>query len=263
MGRFSRSFEKQLHRLKRKKPRKVERMSKHYRKMLDECSHNLIEKKVNLFLIYSIKWPMSQASMTNLENITNSEVNSPLLLSSLHLLSIGFLIVSLDNSSFVTKYCTILDGIFRVHKSRLSDQMDHQFDLKTCTLSFPEERTRDIQFALLNKDNQKIFIRGNNIYSMGRLLNTLAKYVEITGSSQRVFNRSSSPSHLYSDLELPSMKHLYQSASQISDVLSRHHSERNSTPSIQHENDIYDQPKFEDQLSIPPRPRDRIKNQYR
>ena len=159
-----------------------------------------------------------------------------------------------------------------MHKSRLSDQMDHQFDLKTCTLSFPEQRTRDIQFALLNKDNQKIFIRGNNIYSMGRLLNTLAKYVEITGSSQSVFTRSSSPSHHYSDLELPSnnknvtpMKHLYQSASQISEeknvVLSRRHSE------MQHEtmplNDVYDQPKFEDQLSIPPRPRDRMKNEYK
>lgn len=150
-----------------------------------------------------------------------------------------------------------------MHKSRLSDQMDQQFDLKTCTLSFPEERTRDIQFVLLNKDKEKIFIRGNNIYSMGRLLNTLAKYVEITGSS-------SASSHLYSDLELPS----------TIDEEKRHQSERNSTPLIQHEtmhlNEVYDQPKFSDQMtmnfdrnnhqhqiSIPPRPRDRLKNEYR
>ena len=44
---------------------------------------------------------------------------------------------------------------------------------------------------------------------MGRLLNTLAKYVEITGSSQHVFtsvtNRTSTPlnrsSHIYSDVD--------------------------------------------------------------
>ena len=208
---------------------------------------------------------------------------------------VGFLIISLDNSSFTTKYCTILNGIFRVHKSRLSDQMDHQFDLKNCSLSFPEERTRDIQFALTNKDNQKIFIRGNNIYSMGRLLNTLAKYVEITGSSQNVFKREkSSPPHVYSYVDLPSnmmknlsitmpMKNIYHSASQLYDdrrvVLSRRSSERNITP-IQHEtmplNDVYDQPKFStdqipslnidrnnNHISIPPRPRDRTKNEYR
>ena len=59
--------------------------------------------------------------------------------------------------------------------------------LNRCKLSFPEERTRDIQFALIDEQVRTIFIRGNNIYSMGRLLNTLAKYVEITGSSQFVF----------------------------------------------------------------------------
>ncbi|UJR13345.1 hypothetical protein I4U23_000363 [Adineta vaga] len=99
----------------------------------------------------------------------------------------GFLVISFDNITFVTKYCTIVDGIFRIHKSRLSDQTDQEFDLNRCTLSFPEERTRDIQFALIDEELGRIFIRGNNIYTMGRLLNTLAKYVEITGSSQNVF----------------------------------------------------------------------------
>jgi len=88
----------------------------------------------------------------------------------------------------VTKYCTIIDGCFRIHKSRLSDQTDHIYDLTNCSLTFPEERTRDIQFALIDKtNNEKIFIRGNHIYTMGRLLNTLSKYVEIRGSSQSVF----------------------------------------------------------------------------
>jgi hypothetical protein len=85
-------------------------------------------------------------------------------------------------------------------------------------LSFPEERTRDIQFALIDEQVGTIFIRGNNIYSMGRLLNTLAKYVEITGKSQFAFpspesetstpvtqhrqaTGSSSQSHIYSDVE--------------------------------------------------------------
>ena len=134
------------------------------------------------------------------------------------LLSPGFLVVSLDNQTFVTKYCTIVDGIFRVHKSRLSEQTDHEFSLNHCTLSFPEERTRDIQFALIDEQVGTIFIRGNNIYSMGRLLNTLAKYVEITGSSQFAFpspesegstpvtphrqaTASSSQPHIYSDVE--------------------------------------------------------------
>jgi hypothetical protein len=116
----------------------------------------------------------------------------------LYFLPVGFLVISLDNSTFVTKYCTIVDGIFRIHKSRLSDQTDHQFNLKHCKLSFPEERTRDIQFALIDEQIGRIFIRGNNIYSMGRLLNTLAKYVVITGSSQSVFqsNESVSPALL-------------------------------------------------------------------
>ena len=64
---------------------------------------------------------------------------------------------------------------------------------------------------------------------MGRLLNTLAKYVEITGSSQNVFKREkSSPPHVYSDVDLPSnmmknlsmtmpMKNIYHSASQLYD----------------------------------------------
>ncbi|CAF1151519.1 unnamed protein product [Adineta ricciae] len=130
----------------------------------------------------------------------------------------GFLVVSMDNHTFVTKYCTIVDGIFRIHKSRLSEQTDHELCLKRCKLSFPEERTRDIQFALIDEQGETIFIRGNNIYSMGRLLNTLAKYVEIKGSSQFVFTAggsttstplskhrqssiSSSQPHIYSDVD--------------------------------------------------------------
>lgn len=125
----------------------------------------------------------------------------------------------MDNVSFVTKYCTIVDGVFRIHKSRLSEQTDHELVLKRCKLSFPEERTRDIQFALIDEPGETIFIRGNNIYSMGRLLNTLAKYVEIKGSSQFVFasaggsetstplskhrqsSTSSSQPHIYSDVD--------------------------------------------------------------
>ncbi len=130
----------------------------------------------------------------------------------------GFLVVSLDNITFVTKYCTIVDGIFRIHKSRLSEQTDHELCLHRCKLSFPEERTRDIQFALIDEQAGTIFIRGNNIYSMGRLLNTLAKYVEIKGSSQFIFasagsetstplikhrqsSISSSQPHIYSDVD--------------------------------------------------------------
>lgn len=132
---------------------------------------------------------------------------------------LGFLVISFDNQSFVTKYCTIVDGVFRVHKSRLSEQTDHELCLNRCTLSFPEERTRDIQFALIDEQVGTIFIRGNNIYSMGRLLNTLAKYVEITGSSNFAFttpvSQNSTPlikhrqattnsaeTHLYSDVDL-------------------------------------------------------------
>ncbi|CAF1289931.1 unnamed protein product [Adineta steineri] len=130
----------------------------------------------------------------------------------------GFLVVSTDNITFVTKYCTIVDGIFRIHKSRLSEQTDHELCLNRCKLSFPEERTRDIQFALIDEQAETIFIRGNNIYSMGRLLNTLAKYVEIKGSSQFIFtsggsetstplskhrqsSTSSSQPHIYSDVD--------------------------------------------------------------
>ncbi len=134
---------------------------------------------------------------------------------------LGFLVVSLDNITFVTKYCTIVDGMFRIHKSRLSEQTDHELCLNRCTLSFPEERTRDIQFALIDEQAGTIFIRGNNIYSMGRLLNTLAKYVEITGSSQFIFTSggsgastplskhrpssiNSSQPHIYSDVDAAS-----------------------------------------------------------
>lgn len=134
---------------------------------------------------------------------------------------LGFLVISLDNQNFLTKYCTIVDGMFRVHKSRLSEQTDHELCLSRCTLSFPEERTRDIQFALIDEQVGTIFIRGNNIYSMGRLLNTLAKYVEITGSSQFAFPSSdsqvstplskhrqpstnSSQAHIYSDVDAAS-----------------------------------------------------------
>ena len=137
------------------------------------------------------------------------------------LIDLGFLVVSIDNITFVTKYCTIVDGIFRIHKSRLSEQTEQELCLNRCTLSFPEERTRDIQFALIDEQTGTIFIRGNNIYSMGRLLNTLAKYVEITGSSQFVFTGSasghstpitkrrrlptnSSQPHIYSDVDASS-----------------------------------------------------------
>jgi hypothetical protein len=131
---------------------------------------------------------------------------------------------------------------------------------------------------------------------MGRLLNTLAKYVEITGSSQSVFksnknnlstslNKSQS-SHLYSDVDLSSTtksfittkKNIYRSASQLHDDqtinLSKRQYDRNITP-IQQEaivsNQLYDQPKSYDnmtsidrnnnQILIPPRPRERIKNE--
>ncbi len=122
---------------------------------------------------------------------------------------------------------------------------------------------------------------------MGRLLNTLAKYVEIKGSSQSVFKSNNSPSsHLYSDLDLPSntksfpTKNIYRSASQLYDdrtvVVSTHSSDRNTTPIQQGtlaSNEVYDQPKFSDnmttidrnsnQISVPPRPRERTKNDYR
>lgn len=92
--------------------------------------------------------------------------------------------------------------------------------MNRCKLSFPEERTRDIQFALTD-EIETIFIRGNNIYSMGRLLNTLAKYVEIVGSSQFTFTTggserstplikhrqsktNSSQQHIYSDVDAAS-----------------------------------------------------------
>ncbi|CAF4265880.1 unnamed protein product, partial [Didymodactylos carnosus] len=132
----------------------------------------------------------------------------------------GFLVISCDNVQFLTKYCTIVDGSFRVHKSRLSDQYDYELCLQQCTLTFPEEKTRDVQFALIDhssKHQQQLFIRGNNIYSMGRLLNTLAKYVEIVGSSQLIFSQQTTPiiskqrvtngtscssqSHIYSDVD--------------------------------------------------------------
>lgn len=77
-----------------------------------------------------------------------------------------------------------------------------------------------------------------------------AKYGEITGSSQSVFEREkSSPTHVYSDVDLPSntiknfsmnmpMKNIYHSALQLFDrrvVLSRRPTERKATSLIQHE----------------------------
>lgn len=187
------------------------------------CSLNLIERKVKLSRIYLTKWRTSQVSMTKHENIANYEVYSSQSSHSLLFLFVhsGFLVVSLDNITFATKYCTIVDGIFRIHKSRLSEQTDCELHLHRSTLSFPEERTRDIQFALIDEQVGTIFIRGNNIYSMGRLLNTLAKYVEITGSSQFIFtsppsatstplskhrqsSSSSSQPHIYSDVDATS-----------------------------------------------------------
>jgi hypothetical protein len=55
------------------------------------------------------------------------------------------------------------DGIFRVDKSRLSEQTDHEYRFNRCTLSFLEEHTRDIQFAFIDEQVGTIFIRGNNI----------------------------------------------------------------------------------------------------
>jgi hypothetical protein len=132
---------------------------------------------------------------------------------------------------------------------------------------------------------------------MGRLLNTLAKYVEIKGSSQSVFKsdknnlstslNKSQPTHVYSDLNSSSSvkslplnisKNIYRSASQLHDDqtvgLSTRQFERNTTP-IQQEaivsNDLYDQPKpynnttsidrNNNQILIPPRPRERTKNE--
>jgi hypothetical protein len=196
----------------------------------------------------------------------------------------GFLVVSLDNSTFITKYCTIVDGIFRIHKSRLSDQTDHEFDLNQCTLSFPEERTRDIQFALINNQIGRIFIRGNNIYSMGRLLNTLAKYVEIKGSSKHVFQvDENNTADAHTDVDssstiksLPSdlTKNIYRSASQLhDDRIFTSPTRQSGNPSIQNSNEIYDQPKAYDNLSsidrnnnhltVPPQPRARSRNENR
>ncbi len=141
----------------------------------------------------------------------------------------GFLVVSLDNITFATKYCTIVDGIFRVHKSRLSEQTDHELCLNRCTLSFPEERTRDIQFALIDEQNGTIFIRGNNIYSMGRLLNTLAKYVEITGSSQFIFTTTESGTstplskHRQTSID-SSQPHIYSDVDGASSIITMAHS---------------------------------------
>ncbi|CAF0775740.1 unnamed protein product [Rotaria sp. Silwood1] len=169
----------------------------------------------------------------------------------------GFLVISLDNITFVTKYCTIVDGIFRIHKSRLSEQTEHELYLNRCKLSFPEERTRDIQFALIDEQVQTIFIRGNNIYSMGRLLNTLAKYVEIMGSSQYVFTSggserstplikhrqstsNSSQPHIYSDVDASSSainmaqsNEIYSSSS-IKSIPANHHSISNVKTTIYH-----------------------------
>lgn len=142
----------------------------------------------------------------------------------LTLFILGFLVISFDNITFVTKYCTIVDGIFRVHKSRLSEQTEQELCLNRCKLSFPEERTRDIQFALIDEQVGTIFIRGNNIYSMGRLLNTLAKYVEITGSSQFAFTSGGSerstplPKHRQS-INNASQPHIYSDVDGSSSVM--------------------------------------------
>jgi hypothetical protein len=190
----------------------------------------------------------------------------------------------LDNITFVTKYCTIVDGIFRVHKSRLSEQTEQELSLNRCTLSFPEERTRDIQFALIDEQAGTIFIRGNNIYSMGRLLNTLAKYVEIKGSSKHVFQvDENNISDAHTDVDssstiksLPSdiTKNIYRSASQLhDDRVFTSPTRQSGNPSIQNSNEIYDQPKAYDNLSsidrnnnhlaIPPQPRARSRNENR
>ncbi|CAF3750323.1 unnamed protein product [Rotaria socialis] len=148
----------------------------------------------------------------------------------------GFLVVSLDNTTFVTKYCTIVDGIFRIHKSRLSEQTEHELCLNRCKLSFPEERTRDIQFALIDGDVETIFIRGNNIYSMGRLLNTLAKYVEIIGSSQFAFTSGGSErstpliKHRQSTTNL-SQPHIYSDVDASSSIITMSQSNEIYAPS--------------------------------
>ncbi|CAF0922478.1 unnamed protein product [Didymodactylos carnosus] len=147
----------------------------------------------------------------------------------------GFLVISCDNIQFLTKYCTIVDGLFCVHKSRLSDQCDYKLCLQQCTLTFPEEKTRDIQFALIDhssnqQQQQQLFIRGNNIYSMGRLLNTLAKYVEIVGSSQSIFSQQTTPiitkHRVINGIPYSSEPHIY------SDVDSSSRTERADTISV-------------------------------
>ncbi|CAF0960703.1 unnamed protein product [Rotaria sordida] len=149
----------------------------------------------------------------------------------------GFLVISLDNITFVTKYCTIVDGIFRIHKSRLSEQTEHELYLNRCKLSFPEERTRDIQFALIDEQVQTIFIRGNNIYSMGRLLNTLAKYVEIVGSSQYIFTSGGSErstpliKHRQSSTPNSSQPHIYSDVDASSSVINMSQSNEIYSPS--------------------------------
>jgi hypothetical protein len=124
---------------------------------------------------------------------------------------------------------------------------------------------------------------------MGRLLNTLAKYVEIKGTSKKIFQSDQSQSSdLYSDLDataniksLPAniTKNIYRSASQLHDepsvVLPTRQYERNIDPMQQEtivSNEIYDEPKSYDnltsmdrnnnQISLPPQPRERMKNEY-
>ena len=102
---------------------------------------------------------------------------------------------------------------------------------------------------------------------MGRLLNTLAKYVEIKGSSKQIFKTDENPDgdSSLTNKSLPSniTKNIYRSASQL-------HDDR-TIPVPTRQQEIYDQPKPYDNISsvdrnnnnllIPlPQPRERIRN---
>ncbi|CAF3102679.1 unnamed protein product [Rotaria sp. Silwood2] len=81
---------------------------------------------------------------------------------------IRFLIISLENSKLVTKYCTLVDRIFRIHKSRLSEQTDCELDLNSCKVSFSKECTRDVQAALINEQIGTIFIHYDQAFVLLR-----------------------------------------------------------------------------------------------
>ncbi|CAF1526133.1 unnamed protein product [Rotaria sp. Silwood1] len=51
---------------------------------------------------------------------------------------------------------------FVLHKSRFSEQTDHELDANRCTLSCSKERECDVPFALVNEQIKTIFIRRNN-----------------------------------------------------------------------------------------------------